>query len=182
MACADVLELLEAHLDGDLSRDEAAAVSAHIKGCAGCAREEALADAVRAQLRELPEFDTPPRLRAAVRWAVGREAPASRRRLRPLLAAAAAVTLAIAIGAVWWQRSQTRPSLDDPEIARATAEARYALALVGEVGRRAAIEELLGERVVSPTVRGIVRSLGGPENREHRADRSEASQDQGGTS
>jgi anti-sigma factor (TIGR02949 family) len=160
MDCSDVLARLEELIDGDLSRDESAAMRAHLAGCTGCAREARLAEAVQSELGALPEFDTPPEVLAAVRWTAGSEQPGRRPgRLRPVLAAAAAVLVAALVGLLWLQQPPSSPSLDDPEVARAAAETRYALALVGAVGRRAGLEDLFGERVLSPTVRSVARSL-----------------------
>ncbi len=154
MSCGEVEGLLEAHLDGDLGRDQSRAVTAHLAECPACAAEAQLAGRVRAELRALPELDAPAAVLASVRWSTGSRRPG---RSRPILAVAAAVVAAVGLGLLWLDRS--RPSLDDPEVARATAEARYALALVGAVGRRAALDELLGERVLSPALEGLVRSL-----------------------
>jgi hypothetical protein len=85
-----------------------------------------------------------------VRWA---HRPAS------AFATAAVVLIVVAAALVWWPRPAPRPSLDDPEIARATQETRFALALVGTLGRRAALDEVLGRRVVSPTVDGVADAL-----------------------
>jgi anti-sigma factor (TIGR02949 family) len=181
LQCDQVLELLEAHLDGDLSRDEARAVVDHLADCRGCAREAALAEAVRSELRAMPSFDAPPELLAAVRWAAGSQRP-RRRRLRPALAVAAALMVAVIAGVLWTQGPGARPSMDDPEIARATAETRYALALIGQLSRRAELDELLAERMVTPTLRGLARVLG-PEldNRgDQRAAEPETTTEQGG--
>lgn len=158
MQCHEVLELLEARLDGDLSRDEDRAVTDHLAGCARCAREAALAEAIRSELRALPEYEAPPELVASLRWTVGRDRP-RRVRLRPLMAVAAGLVIAVLAGLLYYERPTARPSMDDPEIARATAETRYALALVGAVGSRAGLEDLFGERVLSPTVSSVTRVL-----------------------
>jgi hypothetical protein len=67
--------------------------------------------------------------------------------------------IVVAAALVWWSRPAPRPSFDDPEIARAAQETRFALALVGELGRRAALDEVLGRRVVTPTVDGVADAL-----------------------
>ena len=57
--CADVLDRLEAFIDGDLDRAEAIAVEAHLAGCAACHTEHRLAEEVLTELRALPEFEVP---------------------------------------------------------------------------------------------------------------------------
>ena len=159
LQCGQVLDRLEEFLDDDLSRSETAAVTAHLASCSNCSREAELAEAVRAELRRLPEFDAPPEVLAAVRWTVGSEPPRRRVAWPSPMLAAAAVLVAVVLGGLWLQHTPPRPSLDDPEVARAAAETRYALALVGAAGRRAGLEDLIGERVLSPTVRSVTRSL-----------------------
>jgi anti-sigma factor RsiW len=163
-----VHELLEAFVDGDLGPGEERMVAAHLDGCAACGREHRVAMELRSTLRSLPEHDAPAKVLWAVRMAAreGESRVPLRTRLarwmtRPAAAVAAAtVAVAVLITALaWWQRPAARPSLDDPEIARAAQETRLALALVGALGRRAALDEVLGRRVVSPAVDGVTHAL-----------------------
>ena len=57
--CAEILELLDAWIDGDLDEVEAAAVRAHVDECGSCHEELKLAETVVAELRALPELDVP---------------------------------------------------------------------------------------------------------------------------
>lgn len=166
--CDAVRELLEAFVDGDLGPREERMVAAHLHDCAACGRERRVATELRSALRSLPEHDAPAKVLWAVRMAAreGESRAPLRARLarwmtRPAAAVAtAAVAVALMVTAVaWWQRPAARPSFDDPEIARAAQETRFALALVGALGRRAALDEVLGRRVVSPTVDGVTRAL-----------------------
>jgi len=168
-ACDEVLDRLEAYLDRDLGPSDERAVADHLRDCASCARELTVAEAIRSELRALPEYEAPSRVLWAARTGTGPESGRERVRAvaggwlsRPsrTLAAAASVLVVVGVAALWSLRSTPRPSLDDPEIARAARETRYAFALVGALGRRAALEELLGDRVVAPTVRRLSRSLG----------------------
>jgi hypothetical protein len=72
--------------------------------------------------------------------------------------AAAVVALAI-LGGVMWQRSRTPALPSDAEIARATDQAKYALALVGSVSFDVAGDDVLRERVFSPALRGVSKGL-----------------------
>lgn len=166
--CDAVLELLEAFVDGELEPAEERTVTAHLDDCRACRREHRLAMEIRSRLRSLPEHDAPAKVLWSVRMAAREDGPTVpwRTRLvqwsrRPASAfATASVALAMVVAAlVWWQRPAQRPSLDDPEIARAAQETRFALALVGELGRRAALDGVLGRRVVSATVDGVADAL-----------------------
>jgi anti-sigma factor RsiW len=165
-----VLEWLEAFVDRDLGPSEERAVAAHLEDCAACRREHRVAMELRSSLRSLPEHDAPAKVLWAVRMTArdGVSRPSQRVSLarwitRPVTAVAAAATaVAMVVTALaWWQRPVPRPSLDDPEIARAAHETRLALALVGALGRRAAVDEVLGRVVVSPTVTGVRNALRG---------------------
>ncbi len=188
-ACADVLERLEAYVDGELGEAEAATVEAHLDGCAACTAEYRLASTVRRELRAFPELDAPP----AVLESLLKEAERARRPLpfrvpvpaprRAWASLAAAVFATAVLGAsLWWgalrqapgvapavppeggQRTATvDPEAADPEaVARATAEARYALAYLTRVHRRAGLklrDDLFVDRVARPSVESLARSL-----------------------
>ena len=78
LSCENVLVRLEPLIDGEFSVDEAAAISAHIEICANCSEELILAKRIRAELRGLPELDTPDRVLRAVRWETGGRSPLDR--------------------------------------------------------------------------------------------------------
>jgi anti-sigma factor (TIGR02949 family) len=168
--CEDVLEVLEAHLDGDLAGREAAAVAVHLEGCAGCAAELELAASVRRELRALPGLDAPP----AVLRQVLRQAGEARFGWRPAMtvrpawaALAAAVFAAAVLGAGLWLRPAPQEpaavaAADAAAVVQATEEARYALALVAQVGRRTGLtlrQDVLTEHLVDPSVRSLSRVL-----------------------
>ncbi len=180
MSCADVIERLEAYVDGDLSTMEAAAVEAHLEGggspgggrtgsCPACAAELRLALAVRRELRSLPELDASAATVRKITMEAERarfRGPASRRLWAGL---AAAVLAAAVLGAgLWWGTLNQAPSVEqggiaDPaRVARATEEARYALAYLTRVNRRAGLklrDDLFIDRVARPTARGLSLSL-----------------------
>jgi anti-sigma factor (TIGR02949 family) len=166
-ACEEALDLLEPYLDGDLSPGETDRVRRHLEGCAACAAELRLAERIRRELRTLPQPDCPPavieRVRAAGRGAVV-PFPAKDRPLRRRIAAASlAAMLALTVGGgslfVHLQHVQEQRE----QVARATREARLALAYFGKVTRRTGLDvrdDVLQKRLVAPVTRGVSRSLG----------------------
>lgn len=185
-ACAAVLTGLEAYVDGDLSVAEAAGVKAHLESCPVCAVEHRLALAVRRELRVLPELDAPRSVLSEIIEATekaGRPVPFRRQGfgLAPWpswarLAAAAVATSVLGAG-LWWGTLRPGPPVEAPvlaagdtqvlaadpmAVARATEEARYALAYLTRVHRRAGLklrDDLFIERVVRPSARSLARSL-----------------------
>ncbi len=172
--CEEVLESLEAHLDGDLDGAATAAVEAHVAGCADCAAELELAAAVCRELRALPRVDAPP----AVLRAVFRQAGEARRfrwrpaaPVRPAWAALAAAVFAAVIVAAGLRlgpfdsglrEPQVVDAVADAEVVRATEEARFALAYVARVSRRTGLklrQDVLPEHLVDPSVRSLTRAL-----------------------
>jgi len=94
-------ELLSAHLDGELSRDEATAVAEHLGGCKPCRVElEALAE-VRSAVRSLPMLEAPIPL-----------LPRRRRAGRMMVAASSAAAVALAAALVAVPESAPAPGLD----------------------------------------------------------------------
>jgi anti-sigma factor RsiW len=166
--CAEVLECLDAWIDGDLSDAEAAAVTAHVDQCEPCQAELQLAETVAAELRGLPEFDLPERVLQMVR---GRTRPTPAERLgaffgdsvpRPVPAIAAVATVVVMVLVLSPWRGPNEPQYTDQEVARAAAETRLALAYVGSIAQRAELRvkaRVLDEGVAAQTVRGVRRSL-----------------------
>lgn len=181
MSCGDVLERLEAYIDGDLSTTEAANVEAHLegaggslgggqtRGCPACAAEHRLALAVRRELRSLPELDAPEATLREIAMAAERarfRGPTRRRFWAGLAAAVLAAT--VLGGGLWWRAWSRAPVVEqaavaDPaRVARATEEARYALAYLTRIHRRAGLklrDDLFIDRVARPTARGLSLSL-----------------------
>jgi anti-sigma factor RsiW len=167
-SCADVLERLEAWIDGDLDDGAAAAVKAHVDRCESCQAEQELAETVVAELRALPEFDVPERVLQAVREKIRQTLGERFReffgeilsRPAPALAAVAAVVLIVLILSP--SPRPTEPQYTDQEVARAVAETRLALAYVGSIAQRAELSvknRVLNEGAAARTVRGVRRSL-----------------------
>lgn len=169
--CDEVCEILEPYLDGDLSRDEAERVRVHVAGCAACAAELALAEAIQRELRALPQLDCPPAALERIRAA---GPPADnlvpiRRAWRLSLASRAAriasiaAALALTVGGTAFLLQPKPPAQPGPEeIARATEEARFALAYLGQVNRKAGLElreDVFEKRLVAPAAENVSRSL-----------------------
>jgi anti-sigma factor (TIGR02949 family) len=139
LRCEEALELLEPLLDGDLPPQEEERLRAHLEGCTSCAAELDLAGAVQRELRSLPLHDCPPEILEKVRSAGGEVVP-FRPRLSRFRVAAVAALLAVAIGAGAFFARPVRQGPDPEEVAKATAEARYALAYIGKVSRQTGLE------------------------------------------
>ncbi len=169
VTCADVLDRLEAWIDGDLESREASLLEAHVECCAVCEAERRLAEEIRAGLRGLPEFDLPDRVIKAVR---DETAPTIGERARglldtvvsrpvPAMAAVAAIVLFM-LALVPWRQSETPPRYSAEEVERAAEETKLALAYVGGIARyaqRQARHKVLSDDAVSGTLREISRSI-----------------------
>jgi len=167
LPCDEALDLLEPHLDGDLTPEESERLRRHLEGCAACAAELALARQVQAGLRALPQPDCPPQLIARVVEAGRGEVvpfPSRVRALRNRFAAAAAVA-ALAVGGwalflhsqLLQQRAEARQAR---QVAEATREARLAFAYIGKATRKAGLDvrdEVLQKRLVLPAAQTLSR-------------------------
>jgi predicted anti-sigma-YlaC factor YlaD len=172
LPCDRVRDEIEARLSGGLPVGLDAAVDAHLESCPSCRAELELASAIRGELAALPSFDAPPRLIEALHRRVREtSAPIShpiRRRAGGLhsarfgLAAAAAAVIAVAAIVLLLHRRPQPPALSAAEVARATAQARYALSLVADAtatARRELEQGVLRERVAATALRGVSRAV-----------------------
>jgi anti-sigma factor (TIGR02949 family) len=104
MRCAECRDRLDAYLDAELTPSEAEVMSAHVEGCADCAREYAALAATSRQLKEgLVHYPAPDVLKARILSALARPdasrgSPASSW-ARWTQLAAAAIVIAIASSA-----------------------------------------------------------------------------------
>lgn len=171
MRCDEIREILEPYLDGDLSAAETEGVRVHLEGCQACAKELALAVTIQNELRALPQLDCPPEVLARVREAGRGQVVPFRgrpRAWRTFQTAAAAAALALTVGAGYLLHQRTPAGPSPAEVSRATAEARFALAYLGKVNRKAGLElrdDVFDRRLVAPVTQSVSRSLDafGPE-------------------
>ena len=166
--CAEVLDRLDAWIDGDVDESEAVAMQAHVDDCEACQRERRLAEELVAELRAMPRFEVPERVLRAVdrqtRTGVAEKLhsffEAIVRRPLPAMAAVAAV-LVVAVVMTPWNRSSV-PEYSEQEISRAADDLRLAFAYVGDVTRRAEVrvkDRVLDEGVAAQTLRSVRRSF-----------------------
>jgi predicted anti-sigma-YlaC factor YlaD len=170
VSCAEVDELVEPYLDGELSDGLQASIQQHLQGCADCSSEVELAATIRRELHELPQFELSDRTVAAIRETAGVQAHglvragwlARNRSALTVLAAAAVVAIAAAGVLLVGSGPQPKAPAEQAEVDRATAEARLAFALIADATRRAEgelVDGVLRERVLATAVRGISRSF-----------------------
>jgi hypothetical protein len=170
LTCYDALDLIEPFVDGDLEPAEADRLRSHLGSCRSCAAELALAERIQRELRALPQLDCPPEIVERVRREGAQVLPfrspvRPRGAVLPFRIAAAAALLAVALGGgAFFIRSQQQPRQPSAaEVARATQEARYALAYLGKVSRQASLgvrDEVLARRVVLPAAQSVSQSIG----------------------
>jgi anti-sigma factor RsiW len=170
LSCDAAEALLEPYVDGELAADEVVRLRAHLEQCRSCGAQLQLAQDVRSTLRELPELAPPTALLERVRSAAAQElrpvavhpsratplsaAKAAPRRWRPAaIRVALAAAVAALLAAVLLMRAPAPVSPPSAQVARATEQARFALAYVGRVGRHAGLalrDEVLERRVLLP--------------------------------
>lgn len=169
MTCDIALDLVEPYVDGDLEPAEAGRLRAHLEGCSACAGELALAQRIQRELRALPQLDCPPEIVERVRREGAQilpfRSPVRNSAGLPFRLVAAAAVLALAVGGgALFVRSQQQPRQPSAaEVARATQQARYALAYLGRVSRQASLDvrdDVLARRVVLPAARSVSHSIG----------------------
>lgn len=172
--CDEASDLLEAYLDGDLPPAEEDRVRAHLAACPACAAELGLAAAIQKELRSLPQLDCPPEALTRIRAANAGEGgnvvafpakPPARSDRRWLAAAGIAAALALAAAGTLQllpSAGGRTPEPSQAEIARATEEARFALAYLGKINHKAGLglrEEIFEKRLVVPAAHSVSRSL-----------------------
>ena len=152
MTCTEARELLVRYDDGELGGGEAAAVAEHLTGCTGCSGE---LSALRGAMRMVGDYLAGPKpVESAARPPAVRVA---RRPLAPMLAAAAGLLLA---GAVGWVAFRPAPAANAAEIARRALamlethrNVRYRIEYLLEGGK----VKPAGEMVVEPGGRSLMR-------------------------
>lgn len=170
--CDRVLDLLEPFVDDEVDATERVMVRNHVERCPTCAQELSLARRIRRGLRAMPQPELPPRLADDLPEVPGailaRTSPPTPSRRWAVVGSLAAVLVAAML--VLWASSPfdsspqvvRQPAPSAEEIERAEAEARYALAQVAAVSRRAGLElrdEIFGPHLVQPMTRNLTESL-----------------------
>jgi len=167
-SCADVLDRLDAWVDGDLVESEAASVEAHFDRCASCSAARRMAADLAMELRSLPTFEVPERVLHAVRMKA-RPSPWERLKsyrngflLRPVTAVAVLAVVVLVVVAISPWRGRGGHQYTGQEIERAAEETKLALAYVGSITRRAELrvkEKIFDEGIAAQTVSGVRQSL-----------------------
>ena len=164
MTCDEALDLLEPHVDGDLTPAETDRLRAHLEACPACAAELMLAQRIQRELRALPQLDCPPEVVERARRQGAEVVPfRSHRAGLPLRLAAAAAALVLAVGGAFFVQSQRPRQPSATEIAQANQEARFALAYIGRISRRTGLDlrdDVIARRLVRPATRSVSLSLG----------------------
>jgi len=169
--CQQVVRALEPWLDGELEAVDDSRIRTHLNSCDDCAAQSRLAEAIRSELRTLPELDAPAAVLASIRARTSRATSPPRRWTdlvarvpRPAWAALAAAVLVLAIAlTTLWSPPAVSPENDAADIARATAEARFALARAGvftAAAGRIVRDSAIRDQIVAPAQRGLSQSLG----------------------
>jgi len=107
MNCAEAVVAIGARCDGELAGDAAAALDAHVAGCAACRAEQAALVALRDEIRaQVPRHVAPPALRARIDAELARAFAGAGVDARPAIAARAKeAVLALARS---WTRERRR--------------------------------------------------------------------------
>ncbi|UCG53041.1 MAG: zf-HC2 domain-containing protein [Candidatus Latescibacterota bacterium] len=174
--CEWLRDRIEPYLDGELAAIDTTVFESHLGVCAHCSEELELAKRVLGELRSLPAERCPDTVTSTVFETIGSdqtrptENPIRRwltgwrhGQLRPALVGL--FVLIVTVSAVLVARHHRSTNRITPEeMAKAEAELRWTLALVGDVGRRTGLtvrDDVLGERVVRPMRRAVFSVLDG---------------------
>jgi len=166
--CAEVLENLDAWIDGDVEESVAAVFEEHVSDCQDCQVARRFAEEIRVELRGMPEFSPPGRVLAAVAEATRPTLTERISRvlgwvvLRPVPTAVSLVAMVALLLVIVPRGERQTEQFSEMEIRRATAETRLALAYVSDAAQRAergVRQKVLEERGFRAAVRGISRTL-----------------------
>jgi len=112
MNCAEAVLAIGAWCDGELAGDAAAALGAHVAGCAACRAEQAALVALRDEIRaQAPRHVAPPALRARIEAELARafaSAPVDADAPAPACAASAREAAALPRLHTWWTCERRR--------------------------------------------------------------------------
>ncbi len=110
MACDEVRDLLQAHIDEELPADERRAIGQHLAGCPDCAEALAVLETLRTTVKRSGTFPMPDGLEQRLRSAIGLEATRDQRpgwRRYATLAASHLAIAALAGGLALWHQDRT---------------------------------------------------------------------------
>ncbi|MEM7480984.1 MAG: zf-HC2 domain-containing protein [Acidobacteriota bacterium] len=176
-------EMLDAHLDGELTAAEVPVWEEHLEACVACREELRLAEEVHQELRSLPMFDAPeistPEAGAGFVADAGVArfpSPSAQPAAGGWRSWAAAAGLGVLVLTIFWwlasgagearrdlARLSDEPASSAPQDLRlAEEEARLAFAYISRAGQRAGMQvrdTVLREAVLEPVVETLARSL-----------------------
>ncbi len=198
--CRWARERIEAHLDNELSPEDAGKLENHLKTCTPCAAEWSLARQVQQSLRSLPEMPCPERVLSTVASRISSEEAPDRkslgqrltglrwRTLRPAaFAAAMSLVIAASVFIAHKQRSrvasyapgETRLEVNEEALALAEAEIKWTFAYIGEIGRRTGFtlrDRAIYSNVVVPVQHAVEAAFDGKMSKQPQ----QSGQNQGG--
>ena len=98
MACEDFIDLIFKKIDGEISPEEDARLTAHISGCETCREELSELSALEETLDSMPEYDVPPSFAAKVTEKLRTQgAKIHKPRFKPYFSIAAACILLVVV-------------------------------------------------------------------------------------
>ncbi|MDH3215635.1 MAG: zf-HC2 domain-containing protein [Candidatus Krumholzibacteria bacterium] len=180
-SCSWVVESIDSYIDGDLGRDEMAAIKTHVNKCRRCREELAFVKGTLAQLRDLPNLDCPRRVsdvvherlaasrpdqhpvRATVpsgfvkRWFSGRQLGVP----RPALASAL-IVLVVLSSLIISRINRPAEHISPEQVSEAEAAVKWTFAYVNEISRRSGLavrDEVFEAGVIRPMQRAVRSAL-----------------------
>lgn len=140
MRCEEVIELLEAYVEGELDESEQEIVETHISGCELCKQELALTQSIPSlvgslQTPSVPEDIVPNTLErlqktpTARRWWLRSWGAFLSRKWQ--LTGVVCALLIISLLSIGYHRMNREPKITDAEVAAAAADLKLALGIVG---------------------------------------------------
>lgn len=140
MRCETVKELLEAYIEGEVSKSEQKKLEAHIAGCESCRWELTLTQSIPRLIGSLPTPPVPEDIipstlkqiheAPTARWQWLRAFGAFLSRRWQFAAAASLLLVALFLG-ISYQRVSRQPGIAAEEVAAAAEEIKLALGIVG---------------------------------------------------
>ena len=177
LSCEDVLERVEAFVDGDLPHDEVPLVEVHLHACRLCADEVTFAREMQVSLRSFHKMECPDRVVEAVYRHIGLESepvrmpvadrPSLWEKIRmwfssPRLAPALGFAVIVVIAGFWLLKPGSTADPSKAEIAAAQRQVEWTLAYLGSVNEKVtavATESAVQPYIVEPVQRAVETAL-----------------------